>query len=238
MCVLSVGCKLLSTRTQELEVIKKMLYSYSYSNGVYTQDFPSTLHSILRVVLKQINKYGRTQKKFPSKIIVPTQTSAVVQGPLKSSGNIRRGWGFCAFSISSRNRHVFNRSSAESCHPTKLNNPLPPLIQVLVCLRYLATGAIHLLIGDFLNISRSAGGHCIRGIALHIAGLAQRFVVFPNNTAAETQYTFIFCNICRFPKCAGLYRLYPHKVEETKQQWSWFCQQERLPFLECSGSNI
>ena len=33
-------------------------------------------------------------------------------------------------------------------HPTKRNNPLPPLIQVLLCLRYLATDAIHLLIGD------------------------------------------------------------------------------------------
>ena len=36
-------------------------------------------------------------------------------------------------------------------HPTKRNNPLPPLIQVLVCLRYLATGAIHLLIGDYIH---------------------------------------------------------------------------------------
>ena len=77
-------------------------------------------------------------------------------------------------------------------HPTKRNNPLPPLIQVLVCLRYLATGAIHLLIGDSLNISRSAAGHCIPGIALHIAGLAQRFIVFPNNTAAETKHGFSF----------------------------------------------
>ena len=36
-------------------------------------------------------------------------------------------------------------------HPTKNNNPLPPLIQVLVCLRYLTTGAIHLLIGDYIH---------------------------------------------------------------------------------------
>nr|XP_022294272.1 putative nuclease HARBI1 [Crassostrea virginica] len=86
-------------------------------------------------------------------------------------------------------------------HPTKRNNPLPPLIQVLVCLRYLATGAIHLLIGDSLNISRSAAGHCIRGIALHIAGLAQRFIVFPNNTAAETKHGF--SSIEGFPNVLG-----------------------------------
>ena len=37
-------------------------------------------------------------------------------------------------------------------HSIKRNNPLPSLIEILVCLRYLAIGAIHLLIGDSLNM--------------------------------------------------------------------------------------
>lgn len=74
---------------------------------------------------------------------------------------------------------------------TNRNQPLPPLLQVLLCLRYFATGAMHLLVGDSLNISRSSAGRCIRAIARHIANLAGRFIVFPTGVdAASTKRDF------------------------------------------------
>ena len=41
-------------------------------------------------------------------------------------------------------------------NPTKRNSPLPPLLQLLISLRFLATCAMHLLVGDSLNLSRPA----------------------------------------------------------------------------------
>ena len=69
--------------------------------------------------------------------------------------------------------------------PTLRNCPLPPLIQLLVCLRFLATGSIHLLVGDSISISRSSAGRCIRDVAERIANLAQRFVNFPAGRQAD-----------------------------------------------------
>ena len=71
------------------------------------------------------------------------------------------------------------------------NSPLPALVQVLVCLRFLATGAIHLLIGDATEVSRSTAGRCIRTISRMIAALVGRFVKFPmGQRAIESKQAF------------------------------------------------
>ncbi|XP_062613215.1 putative nuclease HARBI1 [Saccostrea cucullata] len=86
--------------------------------------------------------------------------------------------------------------------PTGRNNPLPPLLQLLLCLRFLATGAIHLLIGDSLNISRSTAGRCIRDIASHLSNLCRRFVRFPTgNDALSVKRAF--SAIAGFPNVLG-----------------------------------
>ena len=84
--------------------------------------------------------------------------------------------------------------------PTARNMPLPPLMQLLVCLRYFATGSSHLLIADSLNISRSTAGRCIRRVAKHISRLAPRFIRFPRENDATN---------CKddFSKIAGMYSL-------------------------------
>ena len=69
--------------------------------------------------------------------------------------------------------------------PTRRNCPLPPLLQILLCLRFLASGAMHLLIGDSLSISRSSAGRCIREVALHIANLRGQLLKFPTGAAAN-----------------------------------------------------
>ena len=69
--------------------------------------------------------------------------------------------------------------------PTRRNHPLPPLLQLLLCLRFLATGALHLLIGDSLCVSRSSAGRCIREVARGIANLHGQFIKFPTGQAAH-----------------------------------------------------
>ena len=44
----------------------------------------------------------------------------------------------------------------EAASQTMRNCPLPPLMKLLVCLRYLASGTFHINVGDSLGISRQA----------------------------------------------------------------------------------
>ena len=45
---------------------------------------------------------------------------------------------------------------------TMLNRTLPPLMKLLLCLRYLTRGSFHDNMGDSIGISRQAAGSAIR----------------------------------------------------------------------------
>ena len=68
---------------------------------------------------------------------------------------------------------------------TNRNLPLPPLLQLLVCLRFLTTGAKRLLVGDSSNLSRSAAGRCIRDVTLKIVQVSRGHIKFPIGRGAE-----------------------------------------------------
>lgn len=63
---------------------------------------------------------------------------------------------------------------------TLRNCPIPPMLQLLVTLRFLATGAMHLLLGDSVNISRSTTGRIVRRTTALLAALARQYVKFPS----------------------------------------------------------
>ena len=58
--------------------------------------------------------------------------------------------------------------------------PLPPVLTLLVALGYLATGGIHILIGDSLNVSRATARQCIRREEVLLKRVADRFIIFPH----------------------------------------------------------
>ena len=62
----------------------------------------------------------------------------------------------------------------EAASQTTRNCPLPPLMKLLVCLRYLASGTFHINVGDSLGISRPVAGLAIRNMTKRIAALAGR----------------------------------------------------------------
>ncbi|XP_071106275.1 putative nuclease HARBI1 [Haliotis cracherodii] len=85
---------------------------------------------------------------------------------------------------------------------TARNCAVPPLSQLLVCLRFLATGAMHLLVGESLNISRSTAGRSLRAVSLKISKLSGRFIKFPvGGDAVRTKEAF--GNIAGFPNVVG-----------------------------------
>lgn len=75
---------------------------------------------------------------------------------------------------------LVNGVSDQLVTATKRNSPVPPLLQVLLFLRFVATGAHLRLIGDSLGISESSVGRSVKAVAAAIiAVFAQATLVFP-----------------------------------------------------------
>uniref|UniRef100_A0A8W8NZQ0 Nuclease HARBI1 n=1 Tax=Magallana gigas TaxID=29159 RepID=A0A8W8NZQ0_MAGGI len=81
--------------------------------------------------------------------------------------------------------------------PTKRNLPIPPLLQLLVTLRFLGTGATHILVGDDVKISRSTTGRCIRQVSALIANLAPNYISFFKGRSGAPSDAGV-CTYCRF----------------------------------------
>ncbi|XP_061172656.1 uncharacterized protein LOC133181987 [Saccostrea echinata] len=62
---------------------------------------------------------------------------------------------------------------------TKRNMALSLILSLILCLRFLATGASQLLIGDSLHISRNAAGREIRAVTSLIIRAFRRVIIFP-----------------------------------------------------------
>ena len=62
---------------------------------------------------------------------------------------------------------------ADLARPTRRNSALPPLIQILVALRFLATGSFYILVGEPLGIAKSTAGRAVRHVCFLLARLAQ-----------------------------------------------------------------
>ena len=61
---------------------------------------------------------------------------------------------------------------------TKRNMTLSLILSLLLCLRFLATGASNLLIGDSLHISRNAAGREIQDVSSLIVRAFRHVIVF------------------------------------------------------------
>ncbi|WAR29809.1 HARB1-like protein [Mya arenaria] len=86
---------------------------------------------------------------------------------------------------------------------TMRNNPLPPLLTVLCCLQFFATGAHHIVIAQAHGVSRSAVGKAIHAVSVILAGLLNRYVKFPTGLEIESvkrkfYSVAVFDKICIF----------------------------------------
>lgn len=66
-----------------------------------------------------------------------------------------------------------------------MNQALPPVLQLLICLRFFATGAFHKLIGDSVNGSECTVGRCCRAMTDAINSLRHDFIFFPRDERAR-----------------------------------------------------
>lgn len=83
------------------------------------------------------------------------------------------------------------------------NNPISKMNQILICLRYYATGTFQINVADYFNVSQSTVSRIVSNITRHIAGLRPDFISMPNTDAEKGQTVVQFHNIAGLPGIIG-----------------------------------
>ena len=88
---------------------------------------------------------------------------------------------------------IMNNIEHSINHNSKKNCALPPVLQLLTCLRFLATGAFHRLVGDSIGISETTTGRCCRSVCDGIISnlLANTFTFPKDNLSRHTKHQFL-----------------------------------------------
>lgn len=81
------------------------------------------------------------------------------------------------------------------------NNPLNPVQQLSVALRFYATGDFQISCGDFQGIDQSTVSRIVHRVTEKIASLSNQVIVFPEDCSDINQY---FLDYCGLPGITGL----------------------------------
>ncbi|XP_066596247.1 putative nuclease HARBI1 [Prorops nasuta] len=86
------------------------------------------------------------------------------------------------FRLSKKNVIMILQKIIHKLHyDSERNNPISPIIQLLMMFRFAATGSFILSIADFCGISQSSGQRIIHKVSLSIAELHKEYIKFPTN---------------------------------------------------------
>jgi hypothetical protein len=90
----------------------------------------------------------------------------------------------------------------ELAHPTKKSAALPVLYQVLLALKFYATGDFYTTIGDSIKVHRSTSCRAVFRVSVALVGLSKRVVVFPTGDQLDATKR-AFGKISGFPGVVG-----------------------------------
>lgn len=88
-------------------------------------------------------------------------------------------------------------------HPTLRSNPLTAMQQLLVGLRFYATGSFQLTCGDLGGVSKATVCRCIQRVSNGIASLSELFIKFPETQDEKRHVIESLYNIGHFPGVIG-----------------------------------
>ncbi|WAR04528.1 LOW QUALITY PROTEIN: HARB1-like protein [Mya arenaria] len=114
---------------------------------------------------------------------------------------------------------------------TMRSNPRPPLLTVLCCLQFFATGAHHIVIAQAHGVSRSAVGKAIHAVSVILAGLLNRYVKFPTGLEIESVKRK-FYSVAGFPNVVGAVDGTHVKIQAPPDNEADY---KGLSFPECTG---
>ena len=85
---------------------------------------------------------------------------------------------------------------------TKRSAAFPVLWQILIALRYFASGSDYIVVGDTFNISKPSVCRCVWDVAIALARLTNRVIKLPNEETM-LEYKRMFFAICGIPNITG-----------------------------------
>lgn len=80
------------------------------------------------------------------------------------------------------------------------NHALEPITQLLLTLRFFASGDFLIAVSDFAGVHKSTASRTIHSVSRAIASLSTHYICFPNNANEINQLKQEFFNIAQFPK--------------------------------------
>ncbi|XP_023312349.1 putative nuclease HARBI1 [Anoplophora glabripennis] len=86
---------------------------------------------------------------------------------------------------------------------TNRNAAITPITQLLLALRYYATGSMLIVVGDFCGVHKSTASRMVKKVSEAIASLRNRFINFPQDPHEIDRICTKFYEIARFPRVIG-----------------------------------
>ncbi|KAJ8959561.1 hypothetical protein NQ317_000754 [Molorchus minor] len=83
------------------------------------------------------------------------------------------------------------------------NAAITPISQLLLTLRYFATGSMLVVVGDFCGIHKSTASRIVKKVSEAIASLRDRFINFPEDPHEIDRICTKFYEVARFPRVIG-----------------------------------
>lgn len=97
--------------------------------------------------------------------------------------------------------HIFHLNNFH--HNTNRNLPVTPIMQLLITLRFFATGCFQQVLGDHVNIHKSTVSRIITRITAQIASHARDYIKMPRRREAMLESMSNFYRVCGFPRIVG-----------------------------------
>ncbi|XP_063915470.1 putative nuclease HARBI1 [Zophobas morio] len=88
-------------------------------------------------------------------------------------------------------------------HPTERNSAVSPTDQILLALRFYATGSFLQTVGDFSGVHATTAGKIIHKVSVALAALRNITIKMPSTDEERLECKRKFYNIARFPMCIG-----------------------------------
>lgn len=83
------------------------------------------------------------------------------------------------------------------------NNSVAPINQLLIFLRFCATGSHLSCIGDFGGVHLSTASRIVVRVGIALAGLSNRFIKMPRTQEEINNHQLTFYEKARFPRVIG-----------------------------------
>jgi nuclease HARBI1 len=87
-------------------------------------------------------------------------------------------------------------------HKTRRNHALPLHLQIIISLRYFATGSLESVLGNMIHVDQCTVSRTIKRTTVALLSTAKNFIIFPTGDAAVTTKQQFFA-LAGFPNVLG-----------------------------------